>query len=405
MTGSFDVVAELRNAVSRIESLDASHKEARAALDRLSALQVPNAKGLVMQSSINHQQNQYKGEWNSLGEFALSVKRVREGNECPKMKAYITKAPTGLGEQVGTDGGFLVPPQFVNQLLMRVYSNPLLQMITLFPMATNALKIPSINETSRADGSRYGGVRSFWRGEAGAYTESKPKFGQVGLSLETLTILMRLTEELLADSAVALEQFITMVATSETLFKLGDAIVNGDGVGKPIGLLNSDARVAVAKENLQEALTVNVQNINKMWARLFAPCQPNSVWLINQDVQPQLDGLTLGSGVAGWPVYLPPGGLSASPYGMLKGRPVIPVEFCSTVGTEGDIILVDLSQYVGGTKGGMQTAMSAHLHFDTNEQTFRLTYRFDGKPWWVQPLTPYKGGNTQSFCVTLATRS
>ena len=110
-------------------------------------------------------------------------------------------------------------------------------------------------------------------------------------------------------------------------------------------------------------------------------------------------------GVGGLPAYMPPGGLSASPYGTLKGRPVIPIEQCAALGTAGDIILADFSQYVTCTKGGIQTASSIHLNFKYDETTFRWVYRADGQPTWNAPLTPYKDtGETQSPFVVLAAR-
>ncbi len=89
----------------------------------------------------------------------------------------------------------------------------------------------------------------------------------------------------------------------------------------------------------------------------------------------------------------------------MQGRPIIPVEFCQQLGTEGDLILTDLSTYLTASKGGMQTASSIHVLFLTNELMYRFIMRLDGKPWWLSALTPKSGGPTQSNIVTLATRS
>jgi HK97 family phage major capsid protein len=86
------------------------------------------------------------------------------------------------------------------------------------------------------------------------------------------------------------------------------------------------------------------------------------------------------------------------------GRPVIPVEYCSTLGTVGDIVLADLSQYIVIDKGGVQTAESIHVRFAYDERTFRATYRIDGQPWHRSAITPANGSNTQSPFVALATR-
>ena len=102
--------------------------------------------------------------------------------------------------------------------------------------------------------------------------------------------------------------------------------------------------------------------------------------------------------------YLPPGGLSAKPYATLLGRPIMPVEWCQTLGTTGDILLADLRHYVTISKGFIDAALSIHLRFDYDESTFRFIFRLDGQPWWSAPLTPFKGNSTQSCFVALQTR-
>ena len=115
--------------------------------------------------------------------------------------------------------------------------------------------------------------------------------------------------------------------------------------------------------------------------------------------------MSLGDcGTGGVPAYLPPGGLSDTPYARLKGRPVIPVEYCATLGTVGDIILADLSEY-RLIDAAMQNASSMHVAFTTNEMAFRVTYECDGQSRWKSALTPFKGSNTLSPFVALATRA
>jgi len=131
----------------------------------------------------------------------------------------------------------------------------------------------------------------------------------------------------------------------------------------------------------------------------------NAVWLVNQDCLPALMTMTLAVGTGGVPAYMPPGGASVSPYGTLMGRPMIPVEYCKTVGTAGDIIFWDPMSYIEISKGGMQADQSVHVRFTTNENTFRFITRVDGMPMWNSALTPANGTNTQSPQITLATRA
>jgi len=142
-----------------------------------------------------------------------------------------------------------------------------------------------------------------------------------------------------------------------------------------------------------------------MYARCRAKSLANAEWFINQDCWPALFDLAAVVGIGGVPVFLPPGGLSAAPFGMILGRPVTPIEQCETVGTVGDIVLADFSQYLIIEKGGIESASSIHVQFLTDETVFRFILRTDGQPKRNSALTPFKGSNTQSSFVTLATRA
>jgi HK97 family phage major capsid protein len=115
--------------------------------------------------------------------------------------------------------------------------------------------------------------------------------------------------------------------------------------------------------------------------------------------------MALVVGTTGVPVYLPAGGLSASPYGSLYGRPVIPIEQAKTAGTVGDIVLADFSQYKLIEKGGLKQDSSMHVRYIYDEQLFRFVKRMNGRSKWSNALTPANGSNTLSPFVALATRS
>ena len=146
-----------------------------------------------------------------------------------------------------------------------------------------------------------------------------------------------MTDELLSDSPFALESYIAKYAAKEITFRTNQVMTEGNGGGVPLGITKSPAKITVAKESGQAAKTILTTNIDQMWMRLNWQCRQNSVWLINQDCEAILQSMALPVGIAGVPTYLPPGGVSAAPYATLKGRPVKVVEFCETLGTEGDI--------------------------------------------------------------------
>ena len=312
-----------------------------------------------------------------------------------------TRAASGLNESTPSDGGFLVQQDFVTELLKRTYETGILaSKVKKIPISTNAngMKINAIDEDSRANGSRWGGVQTYWEGEADEITASKPKFRQMELSLKKLTGLCYATDELLQDAA-ALEAVIRQAFAEEFGYKIDDAILSGSGEGEPLGILNSGAIVTVAKEASQTDI-ITVENLIKMWNRLWSRSRANAVWYINQELEPYLYTLKIGDK----PVYIPAGGLSEKPYGTLFGRPVVPIEQCSAAGEVGDIILADIGQYLLIDKGGVKSASSIHVRFLYDENVFRFIYRVDGKPIWTKPLTPYKGSATVSPFVTLAKR-
>jgi HK97 family phage major capsid protein len=291
--------------------------------------------------------------------------------------------------------------------MQRVYAQEsLLSRCDQYTINTDTITFPRNVESSRASGSRFGGVRTYWRGEGAAPTTSKPGFGKFTLNLHKLIALAGATDELLRDTnAGVLEQVLFNAFSEEITFEVNAAIVAGTGAGQPMGIKDAACAVSVSKESGQVAATIVPANIVKMWSRLWAGCRKNAVWLINQDIEPQLNLMSFGLGTAGVMMYSPPGGLSSAPYATLMGRPVIAVEQCETLGTKGDLILTDLSHYAVATQGGPQTAVSMHLYFDTDQMAYRITFRIDGAPWWATALTPYKGSATQSCIVTLQTRS
>lgn len=318
----------------------------------------------------------------------------------------LTRAPTGAGEVDPTGGGFLVQTDFAEAIFMLAHDmGEILTRVNKIPISANSngLKINAVDETSRATGSRWGGVQTYWVDEGDTVTKTKPKFRRVEFDLKKLMSLMYITDEMLQDST-ALTAIAGQAFSEEVMFMTEDGIFEGTGAGMPLGIMNAGCTVQVAKENGQAASTIVKENIDKMWARCWSRSRKNAVWFINQDAEPQLNSLNQAVGTGGQLVYLPPGGLSGAPYASLYGRPLVATEYNSALGAPGDIVLADFSQYTLIDKGGVQAATSMHVAFLTDEMAFRITYRVDGKPMWVTTITPFKGGLAKSPFITLAQR-
>jgi HK97 family phage major capsid protein len=221
--------------------------------------------------------------------------------------------------------------------------------------------------------------------------------------------LTYVTDKLL-NNASALQSIITEAATREINFKTGDAIVNGDGVGKPKGILNSGSVVEVAKITSQAATTFVQRNASDMWARLHPRARSTAVWLYNKDVDPQLfemhsivpnraDTDDVGGYTTRLLTMRGDGGFN------LIGRPMIPIEYAATLGTAGDVILWDPASYFTATQSGLEGASSIHLRFDYLETAFRWVFAVDGQSAIDSAITPFKGTNTLTNIVTVAVRA
>lgn len=342
----------------------------------------------------------------SPGDFLRSVAFASmPGNDMdPRLRQF---APTGSGETVPSDGGFRVGQDVAELMYNRGFEMSNVASRCSRRQLSNPsgkLVIPYIDETSRVNGSRYGGVRVYRRAEADTVTAAKPKYGRLEIETDSMMGLWYVTEELLQD-VTALEQEGTQAFSEEFSFKLDDEVINGNGVGQCEGVLNASALISVSKESGQAAATIEYENLVKMYTRMPIRNRANAAWFINQDIEPQLMTLVQVIGTGGVPVYLPPGGASAEPYGRIFGRPVIPIEHCATLGTVGDIILADMSQYLLVEKGGVQAAQSMHVRFLYNEMAFRWVARINGKPRWRSAITPFKGTSTVSPFIALATRA
>jgi len=339
--------------------------------------------------------------WRSFGEFLTAVAKAGLPGGRRDARLFECRDATGLNEGVGSEGGFFVQKDFAAELLQRTFQTGILaSKVRRIPISGNGVSINAIDESSRVTGSRYGGVQVFWVGEGGTVTPKKPKFRQINMKVHKLMGLAYITEENLEDAPL-LDSIVSDAFRKEMAYVVDDAILNGDGSAKPIGIMNSGALVTVNKESGQAADTVVKDNLAKMRARLLAVNRANSVWFINQDVEPQLQLLTLGDLGA----YFPAGTFANQPLDQLWGRPVQPIEQCATLGDLGDIVLADLSEYLWIDKGDIKQQTSIHVRFDYDEMVFKFTYRADGQPWIQTPLTPAKGTNTLSPFVTLQARA
>jgi HK97 family phage major capsid protein len=332
----------------------------------------------------------------SAQEFFVAVKNAGVYPSETDKRLLPLKA-TGLNEAIPSQGGFLVPQQTAGGILQGMYKTGslLALMSNMTPVSGNGLTFNAVDETSRADGSRYGGIRGYWMAEAGTKTASKPAFRQIELKLKKVAALCVATDELLEDAA-ALASWLQREVPNELRFMVEDAIVNGNGVGKPLGILNSGALRTFATR--VDAGEIDAVDLGNMWAARASEYN-DYVWLVTPRAFPQLLNMSIGN----TPVFIGAGGMSGLPYNTLLGRPMLETEYNAALGTAGDIILFSPSAYPMIEKaGGIQSASSIHVYFTSDEQAFRFVYRVDGKPSWYTTRTEKDATTTSPFVVLSA---
>ena len=341
------------------------------------------------------------GQFEAFGEFltrAWSGTIEREGNTDERLTRKI------LGEGQGDQGGFLVPEEFRAEILRGTLEEAVVRpRARVIPMTRETIRIPAIRVTTHAS-NVYGDVTGYWTPELGTITNSEPTFSQVALTANKLAAITRVGNELLDDSAFALESLLVELFSSALAWFEDDAFINGTGAGQPTGILNADALVTVAKETGQAATSIVWENVIKMFSRLTPQSMGRSVWIAHMDTIPQLASMSLSVGTGGSAMGLAGNAVQPLPNTIL-GRPIIYSEKAQTLGTAGDLYLCDLGQYLLGDRMALAIASSGHSRFTTDETEWRFIHRVDGRPWVDSAVTPANGSTTMSPFVNLATRA
>ena len=179
--------------------------------------------------------------WKSFGEQLHAVMLAGTPNGSIDKRLVETKAISGSSELIGADGGFLVNPEYSKEILKIAHETGIVAKdCRHLKIKGDRIIINAVNETSRATGSRWGGIQVYWVAEGGTGTAKKPAFRQVDLKLNKLMGLNYATSEVLADAS-ALQGITTQGFGEEFAFVIDDAIINGTGAGMPLGVRNSAA--------------------------------------------------------------------------------------------------------------------------------------------------------------------
>ena len=341
----------------------------------------------------------YDGAFNSAGELFRSIARRNELNAEDAGKLASLK---NYSSDIPSDGGYLIPETLRSELLrVSLETSVVRPRARVIPMETLRVPFPAIDSTSNAN-SVYGGIVGYWTEESGQLTESQARFSRIVLEARKLTGFAKVPSELMQDSLVSFDAFIGQMFPEALSFFEDTAFLTGDGVGKPLGVLNGAAAISVTRTTSSQIQFADVVN---MYARMLPQSLSRAVWLASPSAIPQLAQLAMTrgtDGIASPPLWLSGGqAIDNLPMNIL-GRPVVITEKVPALGSAGDLSLVDFGFYLIGDRQAMQARQSEERYFETDEIAFRIIERVDGRPWLQSAITPANGGSTLSPIVKLA---
>jgi len=313
----------------------------------------------------------------------------------------LAAAPSPLHRETQSEDGLMVPPEFRQQIWTPAYEAD--DLLPLFsPETTSSLVVNLLADETTPWGAS--GIKAYWVAEAGQLTATRLSTKPRQVQLHKAGCMVFATDELLQDTAL-LTARINQKAPQAIGWLISESLIRGNGLAKPLGYEDPayGGVVSQAKETNQKAATIYAENVLNMASRTLEGPGSRIMWLGHRSIIPQLATLKIGVEPS-WTNQNQ--GLREAPNGMLLGFQVRFSQHCQTLGTQGDLSLIDFSGYAAFVhSSGTRFDSSIHLYFDFDLSAFRWIIRVGGMPYLSTPVSPYKGSATMSHFVQLATRS
>jgi HK97 family phage major capsid protein len=271
---------------------------------------------------------------------------------------------------------------------------------TIIPMTGRSIQVPVLDVTTAqaaGDTAFLGGVVGRWMDEAGPLNETEPAFKQLELTNHELMGYSKISNTLLADSAVGLETFLLTLFGRAIAWYEDYAFLRGNGVGKPQGVLNATALISVSPRSGASAFALS--DAANMLSRMLPGWNPAStVWAVHPTILPKL--MTMTANANSTVVWID--NARDRPKMALFGIPVETTEKLPALNTLGDVLLLDLQHYLIGDRQQVEITFSDHVAFLNNQGVWRFISRIDGQPWVRDKITLSDNSSTVSPFVGLA---
>ena len=213
-----------------------------------------------------------------------------------------------------------------------------------------------------------------WMEEEDAYTESDEAFSQVNLDAHKVGTLIKVSEELLQDSAFDLESYIRSEFSRRIGDKEEDAFLNGNGTHKPTGILNATGGAQVGVTTAS-ATAITADEIIDLFYSLKAPYRKNAVWILNDATVKAIRKLKNGTGDYLWQPAIKDGEVPT-----ILGRPYFTSQYAPTIEAAAKVIAFgDFSYYWIGDRQGISFKRLNELYAGNGQVGFLASKRLDGK--------------------------
>ena len=269
--------------------------------------------------------------------------------------------------QVGelSEGGYTVPDEFEHTLIEALQEENIMRgLVHVVTTASGDRKIPLVVSKGAAS----------WIEEEAQIPESDDAFGQITLSAHKLGCMIKISSELLHDSAFDMAAYIAHEFARRVGAAEEEAILTGDGNHKPFGLLHETqgAQVGVTSAS---ATALTADEIIDLQHSLKAGHRRKAVFVMNDSTIALLRKLKDGNGHFLWQ----PNVLYGQPDMLLNTR-VLTSNYMPlpTAGNKA-IIYGDLSYYWLADREGRSLQRLNELYAANDQIGFKITQRLDGR--------------------------
>lgn len=316
----------------------------------------------------------------SFGDFLMAVYR----GDARRLKS-IYGALKDQSEGVGSQGGFLVPREYSQQLLqVTAADNQIVSRVTRVPVSVESGDYPALDQFTAptvgvGETAFAGGVTVAKTAEGGALTETQARFKMLSWKLNKIGGYTEVSNELIADSPTSIEALLGALFRVAVSAKKEYYVLRGTGNGEPLGILNASCAIGITPATNNEFDWADVLSIRSRFKKVMGS---DGVWIIHPSIWPDIGTMEVSTGSGG--VYQ--ANLATAIQQGLAGFPILESEHLPQANSTA-VILADLKSYALFEKGELSIAFSEHAAFTADKGTWRFTERLDGKPWLINAIT------------------